>query len=304
MKNRTYLRAIDILNLSYLALLISLILLFHHNLERWWYYFIIHLGVFLFYVWFCRITAYSTSRFVRLLRDAITPLLLIFYYEQTGNLNHMIFKEYFDPFFAGVESGIFGGQPALVFYKTFPHPLFSEYMHFSYFSYYCLIPWLGLPLWISRRHKEYDSLIFACMFNMAFCFLFFIVVPCAGPWFYFAEKSVRRALPGYFFVPIMEFILEHGEIANGAFPSSHVAMATVILLYARKYQRVIFWTMLPVVLGLYASTVYTQAHYLIDVPSGFAVGVFFFLVSDSVKTWLERTLPLRLSDDNCEGLKV
>lgn len=301
MNKRLYLRAIDILNLSYLAIISILILVFHKNMPNWLPHLIMHIAIFAAYWGFCRWTAFSRRRGIRFLRDAISPILLIFYYEETGSLNHLIFPQFFDPLIAGIEEKIFGTQPALIFYEAMPSRLFSEYMHFSYFSYYLLIPWLGLFFWFKRRHKEYDSLMFTGMLNMFFCYLFFIVVPCAGPWFYFAAESARWDYPGYIFVPLMEFILKHGEIANGAFPSSHVALATVILCYAAKYTRINFWPMFFIVLSLYASTVYTQAHYLIDVPAGFVVGFVFFLVGDKVKSWLERRLPIRVSDDVING---
>jgi len=296
-KRRSYLRAVDILNLFYVGLVGLLILIFHKNQERWSFYFLLHVGLFAGLLIFYRITAFTGYRGIRFLRDILTPLLLIFYYEETESLNHMVTQEFLDPFFAGLEESIFGCQPALEFVKLIPHPLFSEYMHFSYFSYYLFIPALGIPLWFSRRHREYDSFIFASLLNMAFCFTFFIFVPCAGPWHHFADQSLRWNFPGYFFVPMMELILKYGEIANGAFPSSHVAMATVILFCSWKYERKIFWFLLPVSISLFASTVYTQAHYLIDVPSGFLVGAFFFFVSDRVRHWMERMFRLRISDD-------
>ena len=297
LKKRSFLRALDIANLSYVSLIGILILIFHKNQENWQWYFLLHVGLFIGLLGFYRFTAFSSSRYVRFLRDVLTPLLIIFYYEETEILNHMVIQRYLDPFFAQVEEFIFGGQPALVFYQLIHHPLFSEYMHFSYFSYYLLIPMLGIPLWFTRRHKEYDRFIFGCLINMAFCFTFFIFVPCAGPWHHFAEQTTRWNFPGYLFVNTMELILKYGEIANGAFPSSHVAMATVILFYAWRLHRVVFWIMLPMVLSLFASTVYTQAHYLIDVPAGFVVGMFFFFISDRLKTWTERTFHLRITDD-------
>ncbi len=41
--------------------------------------------------------------------------------------------------------------------------------------------------------------------------------------------------------------------------------------------------MLPMLLLLYLSTMYTREHYFVDVPSGIVVGIFFFLVGDWVK---------------------
>jgi len=301
LKRRSFLRAIDVLNLSYVALIGFLILIFHKHQQKWGLYFLLHGVLFSAQLAFYRLTAFSTRRFWRFIRDLITPLLLILYYEETETFNHMIVPRFLDPFFAGLEERIMGCQPSLEFVKWIPHPIFSEYMHFSYFSYYLLIPGLGIPLWFKRRHDAYDTFIYKCLLNMAFCFIFFIFVPCAGPWHYFAGQTMRWKFPGYFFVKTMGIILKFGEISNGAFPSSHVAMATVILFSAWRYQRTIFWLMLPMALSLFVSTVYTQAHYLIDVPSGFAVGIFFFFIGNKVKQWMERTFHLRLSDNEIQG---
>ncbi len=298
LKSKTFLRAIDVLNLSYVAIIGILVFIFRKHQSNWRFFFVLHIALFTGLYAFYRHTASSRSRFIRFLRDLATPLLLIFYYEETESLNHLITHHYLDPFFAHVEEVIFRCQPALLFAQVIPSPIFSEYMHLSYFFYYLLIPILWVPLWFGRRHKEFDIFIFTVLLNMTFCYAFFICVPCAGPWHYFAEQSFRGHFPGYLFVSIMDIILKYGEIANGAFPSSHVAMATVILLCAWRYKRIIFWITLPMVLSLYVSTVYTQAHYLIDIPAGFIVGVFFFLISERVKVWLEKTFRLRKSDDD------
>ena len=291
MKKRSFLRATDLLNLAYVAFIGLLILIFHKNQARWSYYFSLHAAGIVLLYFFYRASAGTRREGIRFLRDILMPILLIFYYEETESLNHMVTGEFLDPFFAGIEEAIFGCQPAFEFVKVMPQAWFSEYMHFSYFSYYLLIPWLALPLWFKRRRREYDELMFSCLLCMAFCYTFFIFVPCAGPWHYYEHLSMRWNFPGY-----MEMVLKYGEIANGAFPSSHCAMATVILLCAWRFHRRIFWFMLPVVLGLYASTVYTQAHYVIDIPAGILTGAFFYWAARPVKRWMERTLSLRVSD--------
>ena len=297
MRKTSFLRAIDVLNLSYITLIGILILIFHKYQHHWQMFFSLHVAIFFGQYAFYKFTATLPSRTLRFFRDWCTPLFLIFYYEETESLNHLITHHYLDPFFSHIEQAIFGCQPALLFARVIPNPIFSEYMHFSYFFYYLLIPILGMPLWFGRRHRQFDTFMFSVLLNMTFCYTFFICVPCAGPWHHFASQSLRGHFPGYFFVYVMDLILKYGEIANGAFPSSHVAMATVILLCSWRYHRTIFWITLPMVLSLYASTVYTQAHYLIDVPSGIMVGVFFFLIAEKVKVWLERTFSLRKSDD-------
>ena len=128
---------------------------------------------------------------------------------------------------------------------------------------------------------------------MFFCYIYFILFPSAGPKFHFPEATSTH-FPGYLIMPILTFIVEHGAVANGAFPSSHVAMGTVILLCAFEFHRKIFLLYLPIVIALYFATVYIQAHYAVDVFAGIAVGVTFYLVADTFRDFLERRLPFIL----------
>jgi membrane-associated phospholipid phosphatase len=119
------------------------------------------------------------------------------------------------------------------------------------------------------------------------------MVPVSGPKYYFQEV-VGYKFPGYVFSEIMHLIFKYGEIANGAFPSSHVTMATVILMCALRYEKWIFWMYLPLTLSLFTSTVYLEAHYVVDVLSGVVVGVFFYAIGGRVKGLIERVT-------GCEG---
>ena len=70
-----------------------------------------------------------------------------------------------------------------------------------------------------------------------------------------------------------------GERPTAAFPSSHVGITTLIMILIIKNRRYLLLTFLfPVYLALVTSTVYIQAHYVIDVIAGFTTAfVFYFL---------------------------
>jgi len=97
-----------------------LILIFHKNQARWSYYFSLHAAGIVLLYFFYRASAGTRREGIRFLRDILMPILLIFYYEETESLNHMVTGEFLDPFFAGIEEAIFGCQPAFEFVKVMP----------------------------------------------------------------------------------------------------------------------------------------------------------------------------------------
>jgi membrane-associated phospholipid phosphatase len=256
--------------------------------------------------------------FWRMLRDWYTPLVFIYYYEETEPLNQIIVPFYFDwvvgrwpdifaermdwlwkgrlyldPILEYWDQQLLGFQPSVDFCATCTSPILSEIMHFGYFSYYLMIPILGFPLWFQGRKKEFDFFVVTICLIMLWSYLFFILFPSAGPKSYFPGAYDRSNFNGYLFKWFMDVILEHGEISNGAFPSSHVAMGTGILLCAFRFDKTAFWVLLPMLILLYLSTMYLREHYFVDIPSGIMVGTFFYLIAGKVKAYLDRKIEVR-----------
>jgi membrane-associated phospholipid phosphatase len=57
-------------------------------------------------------------------------------------------------------------------------------------------------------------------------------------------------------------------ITRDCFPSGHTELTVLVLYYARKFDRRIFWWLLPFGIGIVLSTVYLRYHYVIDVIAG------------------------------------
>ena len=71
--------------------------------------------------------------------------------------------------------------------------------------------------------------------------------------------------------------LRGAVISGGAFPSLHVGLSAVALIYAYKYRnvnrafRIIWYAYVPLVLSLWFSTIYLRHHWVIDIFAGWAV---------------------------------
>jgi membrane-associated phospholipid phosphatase len=88
---------------------------------------------------------------------------------------------------------------------------------------------------------------------------------------------------------------EIGERPTAAFPSSHVGIATVLMILAiQARNKILFFALLPLYLLLCVATVYLKAHYVIDSISGFAVGIGFFYLTQWI--YPKAKVALRLKD--------
>ena len=91
-------------------------------------------------------------------------------------------------------------------------------------------------------------------------------------------------------------------IPCGAFPSLHVGISTVALLYAWKFRNFsrlykwIWWIYIPLVISLWISTIYLRHHWVIDIFAGWAVAVIGFVLSEYVlKLWRVIRMRYKLS---------
>ena len=138
-------------------------------------------------------------------------------------------------------------------------------------------------------------------------YIIYMVLPVAGPQFYFPAIGEENVLAGIFpavgdyfnlhpelmpyteqgqgfFYHLLELSHEAGERPTAAFPSSHVGISTIIMLMGwRSSKKLTLW-MLPFYILLCISTVYIQAHYLIDIFAGWISGYLLYVFT----SWLFR----------------
>jgi membrane-associated phospholipid phosphatase len=168
------------------------------------------------------------------------------------------------------------------FSKAFPQAFVSEIMYFSYFAYYFIFLGTFIYFYFVKPCMA-EKVMFYCLCSFFVFYIIFIIIPVAGPQFYYSYPD-NQVPDGYFFSRVMRSIQDMGEKPTGAFPSSHVGLTIIamILLYenARKY----FYIILPVTIILVASTIYIKAHYMIDVIAAFILTPLIFLLSKKIFT--------------------
>lgn len=198
------------------------------------------------------------------------PVILVFasltlLYKETAFLNQMFYPE-IDDFLVDLDEKIFGFQPALEFSKYFGSALFSELMFFGYFSYY-IMALLILYILYRKLPEKIEEFGFLLITSFLLYYIVFVIVPSFGPQFYFSPPESQIEAQG-FFGSFIKLIQENGEAKTAAFPSSHVGVALIMLIWLRDNLKEYLKFFIPSVVLLIPATVYIKAHYFVDAIAG------------------------------------
>lgn len=238
-------------------------------------------------------------RLTLLARVVVQLALLSWWYPDTFEINRMLPN--LDHVFASWEQTVFGCQPALLFSRALPWPFVSELMDLGYASYYPMIA-LVLLFYFFCRYSEFERAATVVVAAFFAYYVIFILVPVAGPTFYYNAVGVGDIANGVFpnihdyfthyqdclpapgykdglFYQLVEDAKAAGERPTAAFPSSHVGVSTVLMLLTwHTGDRKLLYGLLPIYVLLCLSTVYIQAHYAIDALAGFVSGTLFYFL--------------------------
>ena len=277
-KRKFRLYTIDWVTITYLAVLSVLILLFSHNQPNWPYFILYNIFIFGIILLIVRFLSDEKNPWKKFFRHWYPMALFTFLYEEIGYLVHIIFPGWFDPWINKVELKLFGEYPTVWLQKLVSIPL-SEYMMLSYFSYYFLMPVLGIALYFKNRIKEFDQFLLGCAVAFYLSYLGFLFMPVEGPRYAIPDLH-NIELVGIFFAPLAQFVVNTCGLHGGCMPSSHVAVALVVMIYAIRYTKTVAWILTPLILSLFVATVYGRFHYVLDVVAGILVGFFALFICD------------------------
>ena len=291
--------AVESISLIYNALTSILILILYPRMNHPGIMLLERLGIvaltftlmYLYRVYPCRLTAF--------VRMVVQMSLLAYWYPDTYEFNRVF--DNLDHIFAAMEQSLFECQPSVEFSKHFPSIWFSEPLNMGYFFYYPMMLILVVYYFLNH-YMKFEKVCFVLVTSFFIYYLFYLLVPVAGPQFYFPAIGMDRVnaceflplgdyfnynvllfpAPGYehgFFYNLVEASQEVGERPTAAFPSSHVAISTIVMIMSSKVSRKLTYFLLPFYILLCLATVYIQAHYLIDSIVGFISAFFVYRIA-------------------------
>ena len=222
------------------------------------------------------------SAFFRLMYAA---MLFGIFYRTSGGTMFLIFDRFFDNQLVAFETALFGMEPTLYIDYFLLSPILNEIFSFCYFCYYLMIPVFLIALFIRNDYEVIKRYLTAAAMTYAVSFLLFFLYPVEGPRWHF-EGQYLNNIDGYLFRHLVELVISNGAVRGGCMPSSHIAIALVIMMTCFKHYRVWGCVLLPINLGLAIGTFWGRFHYVTDVYIGVAIGLAaYYLVEKKYALW-------------------
>lgn len=281
----------DVFVLSALVFYSILAALFTSRLRGEWTGIILANALVLIVYLSANILAQRTRRpFLRFfLRTASVQLVLLYIYSVSLNHQLIFFSHWQDQVVVDLEARLLGVAPT-VWIQRFVTPWLTEWMMFCYVFYVPVYPLLSLLIERRKGEKQNEDYLFHIAFVIILCTVGFMLFPVAGPMRHIGELHTVP-LQGHFFTDVSGLIRNRVHTPGGTIPSIHCAAATIMLWMAFRHIRPAFYVLAPVILSLYASTVYGRFHYLFDVFVGIAAALAVMVLGRVlIKAWNRDTL--------------
>jgi len=207
--------------------------------------------------------------------DWLPVLFFITVFEEVSFLSLSLRSNWQNEHVIAFEALIFGAVPIRWMHQH-AKPWIVGYLEFGYFAFYPLYPVVGGLFWAWQEQPRFRggfrNLTDTLSVGYAACYTAFLLFPTQSPANRMGVQQVNSAHGGVF-QPLVRTIQNHAGVHGNAFPSAHIMLAFVVLVFVYGYLRRIGpWLLFPILL-MCAGAVYDGYHYASDVIAGAALGL-------------------------------
>jgi len=213
-------------------------------------------------------------------------LFIVLIYESLGDVIQYLRPD-IDSVLIQIDLFLFGVHPT-VWIERWIVPWLTDSLSLAYISYYFLPVILAVTLYLKGKLSDFDLAMFVLAFGYYVSFIGYVLFPAIGPR-YTLTNLQSVPLKASFITDFVRDLLnaaEHNK--RDCMPSGHTQIALMILYLAYRYERVLFYLLLPVVCALILSTVYLRYHYVIDLLAGAATALFSITVAPRIYRYWNR----------------
>ena len=282
MKKEKY-NLIDITCLIYIIWVLGVVLIFQNKIKNVSSYLIFYILYALYIVIIKKLYFKMPGNKIVIFLKYFYPILtFLFVYKSIQGYVTVFYGGFLDDIVIRFQDFLFKTQPVL-YLERFIHPVVTEIMGFSYFTYYFYVPVSAFFLYFTGRYRDLEYFIFIITLTYCTCCIGFVLFPIYGPRFSLRMYFQVSSLKGYIFAPLMDYIMKHGQTIGACMPSSHLAIAWNALFLMKKFfGKKPFFIFLPVVILMSIAIVYNRYHYLLDA----IMGILFAWICYQTGKWL------------------
>lgn len=228
-----------------------------------------------------------------ILRDWVPFLFIAFIYENLHDVAGQIGRYDIAGTMYHWDKLIFGVEPTL-WMQGWYSPVVTDIMSLSYALYFAFPLFIMFFLSLSGRRLAFRKMVLCLTFVFIIGFLCYVFFPCSPPRYFITDLFTNpHRLAGLFVYNNLQGMWDgFSVIGGGAFPSLHVGLSTVALIYAykfRNFSKLYYWIWIcyiPLVTSLWVSTVYLRHHWFIDILAGWIVAfIGYLLAARAIRFW-------------------
>ncbi|MFA6232649.1 MAG: phosphatase PAP2 family protein [Bacteroidota bacterium] len=183
-----------------------------------------------------------------------------------------------DGLLQSIDLMLFGTDP-IIWMGNHGHPLLTDVLYLSYFSYYFGMPILMILMFRGNRRQDFHRTLAAMIIGWYGALFTYAMCPAIGPcrWIPDQLPVLHGWLPTTAWVQAF-LAVNLAPAVRDCVPSMHTGVTLLTLIFAYRFQRRYFWFFLFPGIGIIFATMYIQAHYVIDVILGIgAAGIIYWL---------------------------
>jgi membrane-associated phospholipid phosphatase len=269
-RNRVY--PVDWIVLSYCLMMVAFVLILGRPLEKYADELLFYSGVAALVVLIVRFLGEGRSPLTRFFRLLYPAILFTAFYRTTGGLMFLLHDRFLDYQLTAFEQSILGFEPSLFIDKYLLNPWLTEIFMGTYFSYYLMLPCFLLPLFFMKRYDLLRQSLASISLTFFAGYTLFFIYPVEGPRWHYMDRYLHR-VDGPLFRQLVEFVQAAGSVRGGCMPSTHVAVALVIMIYTYRMSKPLGWLLAPVIIGMAIGTIWGRYHYTSDVLVGVVIAL-------------------------------
>jgi membrane-associated phospholipid phosphatase len=205
------------------------------------------------------------------------PVLFFFtVFEEVSYLSLALRSGWQNPMLIVWESALFSVPPAERLHH-YSAQWFTELLEFCYLSFYLLYPTVAGVLWILRGRPHFRDafrhLTDSLSVGYAVCYATYLFFPTRSPSHNVGLDAGTPSQSGGPFHHFVDLIQSSVGVHGNAFPSSHIMLACVVLVFVFRYLPRFALPLLLCIILMCAGAVYDGYHYPLDVLAGALLGI-------------------------------